>query len=370
MIYLDYSATTKTDPRVLDYFNLVSEKYFANANSPYEIGRESRAAINRAGRKILRILGCPSHEVIYTSSATEANNLVIKGVYESYKGTRKRIITDQLEHSSVVAAINVLQHQGAIIDIVHHDKDGKVDLNHLRELMKRDIALVSIGSVNSELGIRQPISEIARIVHDAGSLFHCDVTQSVGKEIVNFDVIDYLTFSAHKFYGIKGIGALLKRQGAPLVPQIHGGHSTTIYRSGTPSTPLILSLAKALDLAYHNHSHKHDKVVNMNSYLRNQLASFSKIRINSPKDALPHILNFSLRGHMSRDVVELLSKKEIYISNHSACASNTDKSLAVLALTNDEELAVSSLRVSLSHLTTKGELNHLVNEIKKVGSLK
>lgn len=367
MIYLDYSATTKTDSRITEYFNLVSEKYFANANSPYVIGHAAKKAIDRAGQKIVNLLGCANHEIIYTSSATEANNLAIKGVYESFKGTKKRIITDLFEHSSVIGTINYLQRQGAIVDIVRHEKNGKVDLKHLKELMKSDVVLVSISSVNSELGIRQPIKQIARIIHEAGGLFHCDVTQSVGKEVIDFNDADYLTFSAHKFYGIKGVGALVKRKGAPLMPQIHGGTSTTVYRAGTPSTPLILSMSKALALVLKNHASKFDKVASLNTYLRDQLSSFSKVTINSPKDALPHILNFSTRGFSSRGVVNYLSKKEIYISNHSACASNTDKSLAVLALTNDEELAMSSLRISISYLSKKSELNRLIAELKKAG---
>lgn len=367
MIYLDYSATTKTDLRVMEYFHLVSEKYFANANSPYAIGQAGKSAINLAGRRILSLLGCTNHEIIYTSSATEANNLAIKGVYESFKGTRKRIVTDLFEHSSVIATINYLQRQGAVVDIVRHGKDGKVDLKHLTELVKPDVALVSIGSVNSELGIRQPLKQIARIVHEAGCLFHCDVTQSVGKEIIDFNEIDYLTLSAHKFYGIKGIGALIKRNGTPLMPQIHGGTSTTIYRAGTPSTPLILSMAKALTLISKNHLQKTDKVTSLNTYLRGCLASFADIKINSPKDALPHILNFSICGYSSHEMLKRLSKKEIFISNHSACASNTDKSLAVLALSNDEQLASTSLRVSISHLSKKSELNRLIAELKRIG---
>jgi cysteine desulfurase len=368
VIYLDYSATTNTDSRVLRHFISASEKYFGNANSLYKIGKKSKAAINRASKEILSILGCSEHEIIYTSGATEANNLVIKGVLESFKGSKNRIITSYFEHSSIVAPINVLQKNGVVVDLVRHDVDGRIDLSHLKELLGPDVALVSIGAVNSEIGIRQPIVEIAALVHEAGSLFHCDATQSIGKEKIDLSVADYLSFSAHKFYGIKGIGALIKRHDVPLASQINGGHSTTIYRSGTPAAPLILSTKKALQLAYKNNERKYRKVAVLNAYLRRLLNKIPNAIINSPKDGIPHILNFSLIGHASRTVVKELSRLDIYISNHSACSSDTRKSLVVMALYDDQKRATSSLRVSISHLTTKLELRQLFSALKKVNT--
>lgn len=367
MIYLDYSATTKTDSRVLKYFNFASEKYFANANSLYRLGQKSKAAINRASKEILNVLGFDDHAIIYTSCATEANNLVIKGVCESLKGTKNRIITTLFEHSSNTAPINLLQKSGFIVNLVRHNENGQVDLLHLRELLGPDVALVSIGSVNSEVGIRQPIEEIASLVHEFGSLFHCDVTQSIGKEKANLQVADYVTFSAHKFFGIKGIGALVKRHNLPLTPQISGGHSTTVYRSGTPTTPLILSTKKALQIIYHNHDRKYQKVASLNVYLRKRLQEIPNVVINSPQDGLPHILNFSFLGYSSRLVVHQLSRSGIYVSNHSACSSNTRNSQTILALTGDKKRASSSIRVSLAHLTTVSELRAFITALKKVG---
>lgn len=366
MIYLDYSATTKPDNRVVKYFVKCCDKYFGNANSLYKIGRQSKSAIDRASRNICKILNLDNHDLIFTSGATEANNLAIKGVVESLPSNRKRIITSVFEHSSIVAPINFLQKKGYVIDLVHINKDGEIDLQHLRSLMSDDVALVSIGSVNSELGIRQPIGKIAAIAHQNNVLFHCDVTQSVGKEIIDFASPDLISFSAHKFYGIKGIGVLAKRKDVKLTSQIHGGHSTTIYRSGTPNTALILSLDRALRIIYRNHEKKYAKVQALNLLLQDRLAVLPNVLINSPKDALPHILNFSVLGHSSRQMVAELSRKEIYISNHSACASNTDKSLAVLVLTDDLKRAKSSLRISLSHQSKKSEIKHLIFEIKRI----
>jgi len=366
VIYLDYSATTKPDIRVLKYYNCVIDKYFANANSLYHIGRLSKGAIRKASTKILKTLGFDDHEIIYTSCATEANNLAIKGVIEA-NGDKRRIITTILEHSSIIAPINALQRKGIVVSNVRLDDDGSVDLNHLKQLMGPDVALVSIGSVNSEIGIRQPIEEIAKIVHESGALFHCDATQSIGKEIISFGVADFITFSAHKFYGMQGIGALIKRNGVSLNPQLNGGASTTVYRSGTPNTALILSLWKAINLIYEHHDQNYAKVQSLNSYLRNLLAKIPTVVINSPQEGLPHILNFSFLSHSSRCVVASLSRQEICLSNHSACSSNNRKSLAVLALTGDERRALSSLRVSISHLTTKSELRKFVAALKKVG---
>ena len=370
MIYLDYSATTKPNRAVLEYFNLVSIKYFANANSIYSIGRNSKKAIKRASEQLLNTLGFDNHEIIYTSCATEANNLAIKGAVEALKGSKNRIITNLFEHSSVVAPINILQKKGIKVSIVHHDENGRVDLEHLKSLMGPDVALVSIGSVNSEIGIRQPLFEIAKIVHEGGSVFHCDATQSIGKEVLGLHEADLVTFSAHKFYGIKGIGALVKHKDVLLTAQLHGGTSTTAYRAGTPNTPLILSLKKAVTSIYKNHAKRYAKVKLLNMYLRGLLNQIPNIIINSPKDALPHILNFSVLGVSSQKLVNDLSKKEIYLSNHSACSSNNEKSLAVLALTNDEKRALSSIRVSISHLTTKHEIDMLIKDLKKIGKEK
>lgn len=366
MIYLDYSATTKADPRVVDFFSEANSKYFANPNSLHALGKRAKHAIERTSALIAKTLGLDGYEIIFTSGATEANNLAIKGVLERYADQKKRIIATYFEHASIITPLGVMQKKGFTIDIVRHDKDGRVDLNHLRELMGDDVALVSIGSVSAEIGIRQPVEAIAAIVEQHNCLFHCDATQSIGKEIIDLRGADLITFSAHKFYGLKGVGVLAKKKDVPISTQIHGGSSTTSYRAGTPSTPLILSLGKALSLAYKNHLHRSAKVQALNDYLRSRLERIPGLAINTPSNGLPHILNFSLIGISSRKTVLALSKKEIYISNHSACSSRARKSLVVLALTGDEKRASSSLRVSLSHLSTKAEINKLVAALRQV----
>ncbi len=367
MIYLDYSATTPVDIRVLRYFENVSLTYVGNANSIHSLGKDSARVINNCSKKISSILKLDNQEIIYTSGATESNNLAIKGVLLKYANQSKQIITTYYEHSSVVASINYMRNLGFKVLIVNCNEKGVVDLEHLKKIINNDTVLVSIGSVNSEIGIRQPISAINDIVKQyKGCVFHCDMTQSIGKERIDLSKIDLISFSAHKFYGIKGIGALIKKNDLQLEPQIHGGKSTTIYRSGTPSLPLILSMGKALELIYKNFDKKYEHVSKMNLYLRKEFEKMPEIVINSSSDCLPHILNISIPSFYSKKMVKELAKNDIYISNHTACSSDASKSLAVYALTNDLKLARSSIRISLSYLTTKKELDFLIKKMKRM----
>ncbi|MDD3383595.1 MAG: cysteine desulfurase family protein [Bacilli bacterium] len=367
MIYLDYSATTPVNIKVLKYFEDVSLRYIGNANSIHSLGKNSFKAINSCSKKISSLLKLKDQEIIYTSGATESNNLAIKGIAFKYANQSKQIITTYYEHSSIIASINYMRTLGFKVQIVNSNNKGIVDLEHLKKLINDDTVLVSIGSVNSEIGIRQPINEINKIVKQhKNCIFHCDMTQSIGKERIDLSQIDLISFSAHKFYGIKGVGALIKKNNLQLDPQIHGGKSTTIYRSGTPATPLILSMGKALELMYVNFDKKYNHVAMINKYLRGELEKIKEIKINSTIECLPHILNISIPSFSSKKMVKELAKNDIYISNHTACSSDESKSLAIYALTNDLKLARTSIRISLSYLTTKKEINMLVEQIKRM----
>ena len=366
MIYLDYSATTPVNDEVLNSYIGACHNYFANPNSLHKIGFEANQMIEKATKQIADILGVKETEVIYTSGASESNNTVIKGVCEKYKNRGKHIITTNLEHSSIYGPLSFLQNKGFEVDFVNLDKDGMVDLNHLESLIRDDTILVSISAVNSEIGLRQPIEAIGKILKKYPKcLFHADITQIVGKAPIDLENVDLASFSAHKFFGMKGFGVLIKKENVNIEPLIHGGKSTTKFRSGTPAAPLIVSTAKALRLATTNLDRKYEYVKDLWFYLKDELSKIKGIVINSNNECIPHVLNFSILNIKPETMLHALEEEEIYISTQSACSSNTTKSRAVFALTNNEEVALHSLRVSISYVTTKEEIDKFIEVLKE-----
>lgn len=365
MIYLDYSATTPVNDEVLESFSEACKKYIGNPNSLHKLGFESHQIIEDATKQIAEILGVKEEEIIYTSGASESNNTVIKGVCEKYKSRGKHIITTNLEHSSIYGPLSFLQNNGFEVDFVNLDKDGMVDISHLESLIRDDTILVSISAVNSEIGLRQPIEAIGNMLKKYPKcLFHTDITQIVGKAKINLDNVDLASFSAHKFFGMKGIGILVKKENVSLEPLIHGGKSTTKFRSGTPAAPLIISTAKALRLACTNLDRKYEYVKDLWFYLKDELSKIDGIVINSNNECIPHVLNFSVLNIKPETLLHALEEDEIYISTQSACSSNTTRSRAVFALTNNEEAALHSLRVSISYVTTREEIDKFIESLK------
>jgi len=355
MIYLDYSATTMVNSEVLKSFN-DSMKYIGNPNSLHKLGVESKKLIDAATNQIANLLKIKSNEIIYTSGASESNNLAIIGTCLQYKNRGKHIITTNLEHSSIYGPINFLTDLGYEVDFVPVQKNGLIDLVEFEKLIRDDTVLVSINMVNSEIGIKQNIKEISNIIRKYPKcIFHADITQALGKIDVDLSLVDLASFSAHKIYGIKGIGALYKKDGITLTPLIHGGKSTTIYRSGTPTTNLIVSLAKSIRLCLENLENKYNHVLMLNKMLVEELKQYDKVSINSNENCIPHILNISILGVKPETMLHNLEEHDIYISTQSAC-SKGDYSKSVMTLTNNQQLASSSIRISISHITTKEEI--------------
>lgn len=365
MIYLDYSATTPVDESVLNSYIETTKKIIGNPNSLHKLGVDAKKLIDAATTQIASILGVKQTEIIYTSGASEANNTAIKGICLKYQNRGKHIITTKLEHSSILEPLNYLKKEGFEIEYVNLTEDGKVDLDDLENKIREDTILVTIASISSELGIIQPIKEIAEIVKKyPKAYFHTDITQSIGKEKIDLSMVDLASFSAQKFYGMKGIGALIKKENIVIEPLIHGGKSTTKDRSGTPPTPLIVSMAKALRLVYENFEEKQKKVKELNTYLREELEK-EHITINSPKDATPNILNITIENIKPETMLHALEEKEIYISTRTACSTSLE-SEAVFAVTKDKEKASHSLRISISYKTTKEELEIFIKTLSKV----
>lgn len=361
MIYLDYSATTPVDERVLDTFNRVCLEYPGNVNSLHSLGIKSKELEDYATNEIAKMLNVKPSEVIYTSGASESNNTAIKGICLKYQNRGKHIITTHLEHSSVTSPINYLISLGFTVDYVKIDDNGLVDMEDLKRLIRDDTILVSICMVDSEIGLRQPIKEVAKIVREYPKCYlHVDLTQALGKIDLDLSDIDLASMSGHKIFGLKGIGLLIKKENIEIEPLIHGGKSTTIYRSGTPALPLIVSMMKAMKLIMSNILGNYEYVKKLNQKITNKLKEYPLVKINSTDNSIPYVINFSLEKIKSETFIHALEVNEVYISTKSACSSKDKMSESVYALTKDKELSNHSLRISLAYKTTIEEVDRFL----------
>lgn len=365
MIYLDYSATTPVDEEVIETYSKVCREFIGNPNSLHRLGVEAKKLIDASTEQIANILKVNSSEIIYTSGASEANNMAIKGVASSFQNRGRHIITTELEHSSVLSTIEYLETKGFKVDYVKLDENGQVDLEDLDRLIDDETILVTIASVNSELGIRQDLEKISEVIRKYPKvIFHSDVTQSIGKERIDFGVLDLASMSCQKFYGMKGIGALIKKDKLNICPLIHGGKSTTVFRSGTPATPLIVSFAKALRLVYENFDERYRYVSDLNHQLLNRLVML-EVNVNSNDYSIPHIVNVSFKNIKPETMQHALEEEDIYVSTQTACSTG-DYSRAVYAITNDKDLASHSIRISLSYKTSYEEIEKFVEVFSKL----
>lgn len=366
LYYFDYAANTPVDTGVIEYFSKESTRYTANPNSSHFLGREAKARMEQITDHIAGMLDVNMSEIIYTSGASEANNLAIKGIAHAHRQHGKHIISTSLEHSSVSGALTFMQSQGYEIDLLDVTGDGIVDMQHLMELLREDTIFVSICYVDSELGVQQPIAEIGKLLKDyPNCYFHTDATQAVGKIPICLDNVDMMTFAPHKFYGINGCGVLVKRENVILEPLIHGGVSTTMYRSGTPDLAHAASIEKALEIALEEMDLRYSYISRLKEELMKFLQNYTKVRINSTRFSIPHIINLSVKGVKAPVFVKALEEEGICVSIKSACSVANTPSRPVYAVTKDRKNAMASWRISLSHLTTQEELEYFVKAFDK-----
>ena len=352
MIYLDDTANTPVDPTVLAAFCAAETRYFGNPNADHPAGQAARAALARTTEAIARLLGVQPGEIIYTSGATEANDLAVKGLAQAAAPAGRHILTTALSHASVRGALDALRQAGDTVERVPVGADGKIDLAALRRMLRADTVLLSVCAVDSELGAVQPIEPLADLLSAYPNCrLHVDATQAVGKLPLTLAGVDAMSFAPHKFNGLNGVGILYKRSRVPLTPQIGGGAGATPYRSGTPALALAVSAEKALELALTHQAARVRAVRERNALLRAALLRYPAVRINSPADAVPHILNLSVRGVKGTTFQRALADRGVCVSVRSACSSDGAPSEAVLAVTGDRRNALSSWRISLSHLT-------------------
>ena len=366
MIYLDNSATTMVDDRVLETFNKVCKNYPGNSNSLHSLGIKSKELEDYATEKISNLLGVKPSEIIYTSGASESNNTVLKGVASKYKNRGNHIITTPLEHSSVLETCKYLESKGFIIDYVKIKDNGLIDIEDLERLLTDNTILVSVAYVDSELGIRQDIDTIGKIVKKYPKCyFHVDATQAIGKIKVDPTSIDFISMSAHKIFGLKGIGLLIKKDNIVIDNLIHGGKSTTIYRSGTPALPLICSLMKALELVIPNIDKNYEYVSSLSRKIKDNLKKYDNIHINSTENSIPYIINFSVIGVKPETFIHTMEEEDIYLSTKSAC-STSDVSLSVDSIYHNREISMSSIRISLSYKNTEEEIDKFIKAFDKI----
>lgn len=358
MIYLDYAAATPIDNEVLDTYYEISKKYYANPNSSHKMGLEAKELIKECTNNIANTLNVLPEEIIYTSGATESNNLVIKGICERYKNRGKHILISALEHNSIVSAVTSMSEKGFEVEVIPVTKEGIIDIEALKDMLRKDTILVSICTVDSEIGLKQPLNEISKVLKEyPNTIFHTDASQAVGKVDIDYSLVDLATITPHKFYGPTGIGILVKKKNIDLKPQIEGGKSTTIYRSGTPSLPLIAASSKAISLAINNQNNRNNHIKELSNIVKDTLSKYNNVYINNTNDSIPHTINFSIKGIPALEVQRKLEEHNIYLSTKTSCCPIETPSKLVYALTKDKSLSSSSLRLSISHLTIKEEID-------------
>ena len=360
MVYLDYSATTPVIDDVFDSYNTVTKEYFGNANSLHSLGLKSRELLSSARKQICEILKIKDDEMIFTSGATEANNRALIGVCLSRKKFGNHIIVSTLEHPSIYEICKYLESVGFKISYVNVDSEGVVDLEHLKSLINDKTILVSICGVNSETGVRQPLRTIKQVVKKENNncYLHSDLTQGLGKIKINLDDVDLASFSAHKIYAPKGIGMLYKKDGVNIVPIMFGSDNS--HEIGTPALPLIVSFAKAIRLMYANFKEKEEIVSLCAKRLLDGLKKYDGIKLNRSKYTIDNILSISLMDIKPETFIHAMEKHDIYISSNTACSSGKS-STSVMAIYNDINRANTTIRISISYLTTEKEIDLFLN---------
>lgn len=367
LIYLDYTANAPVEPAVLERFVRVERGAIGNPNSLHQAGRTAAAQMEAVTAHIASMLGVSPDALIYTSGASEANNLAVKGLTRACRHAGRHILTTPLEHPSVSGSLTALQETGYEVEMLPLDGGGRIDLEALPGLIRPDTVLVAVSAVDSELGAIQPVAAIAQTVSRFPNChLHVDATQAIGKLPFSFSGIDTVSFTAHKFGGLNGCGMLVRGRDVVLEPLIHGGHSTTLYRSGTPALALAASMETALELALGGLEARLERVTRLNRLLRDGLRTNPAVTINSPQDASPYILNLSVEGFRGAQLRDRLDERGFCVSVKSACSVENTPSRAVMAIARNRRRALSAFRVSLSHQTTEEELHAFLNTLDQL----
>lgn len=375
-IYLDYSATTPVDPRVAEkMIPYLVEKFGNPASRSHAFGWEAEAAVEEAREEVAKLVNADPKEIIWTSGATESDNLAIKGAAHFYSGKGKHVITVKTEHKAVFDTCRELEREGFEVTYLDVREDGLIDLDVFRAALRPDTILVSVMFVNNEIGVIQPIAEIGEICRAKGIIFHVDAAQATGKVDIDLQQlkVDLMSFSAHKTYGPKGIGALYVRRKprVRLEAQMHGGGHERGFRSGTLATHQIVGMGEAFRIAREEMAAESKRIRILRDRLLTGLLDIEHVHINGDLEhRIPHNLNISFAYVEGESM--LMAIKDLAVSSGSACTSaSLEPSYVLRALGRDDELAHSSIRFTIGRFNTEEEIDYAIRLLHdKIGKLR
>lgn len=369
MIYFDNASSTKPSKEVLEAYLNAAENYYENPNSIHKLGMKNLNEINRIRGRILKALNLSQdYEVVFTSGATESNNLGIIGYYNKNKNRGNHVITTKIEHDSVLNVFKHLEENGAQVTYLDVNDQGEIDIEEFKKVINKNTILVSIMPVNNELGFVLNIDEISKIVRTFPKcVLHCDCVQTLGKYPFDYNLADMITISGHKINGLKGSGVLIKKKRIGLEPLVYGGGQENGLRSGTMDYPGILALCVAIENTVKNFPINYKKVGDLRGYLVENLKNCEEIKLNLFKKQCPFVLNITLKTKKASVVVEALSNEDILVSSVSACNSRREApSHVLLALRRPEEEAYNSIRLSFNKNNTLDEAKTFVDVFTRV----
>lgn len=370
MIYLDNAATTKADQDVIDSFVKVNQSLYFNPNSPHQAGLQAEQVLKQAKEEIDGALNLNHlYHIVFTSGATESNNMALKGIAYRKRETANEIITSVLEHPSVLEVMRYLEEkQGFKLKYVDVKSDGKIDTEHLKSLMSDKVGLVTCMYVNNIMGQIQPIQDIVNILKDyPRAHLHVDAVQALGKVSMNLNGVDSLSLSGHKFNGLKGQGLLIIKNIQNIEPVVHGGGQEYGLRSGTVNLPMAVSMVKSIKLTMGRLDEASRKLNKMNQSVRTFLEEFRGVYINSPKDSAPQIINVSFPGVKGEVLVNAFSKHGVMISTTSACSSKRGKlNEVLLAMGVPDARIEGSIRISMGVHTTEEDIQRFKEVFEQV----
>ncbi len=371
MIYLDYAATTPINDEVYESYCKLMKNYFANSSSIHKMGLKANEFLEASRESIASLIMVKKNEIIFTSGASESNNLAIYGVINSYRNKGNRIITSKIEHPSIINVMKSLEQKGYDVIYLDVNEEGKINLVELEEQLKTPTILVSIMHVNNEVGFINDVDKIGKLCHKYDALFHSDITQSIGKIKVDLTNIDLASFSSHKLFAPKGSGVLVKKEKIKLTPLIYGGGQEFNYRSGTSNWLVNVSFAKALRLALSKEQENYFQVSKLWDKLYEGFKDIELIHINSKKGCSPYIFNFSIATLTSEVLVHTLEDKGFCVSTVSACGSKVSNgSYVIKSLYDNDKYASSSIRVSLASFIKEEEIDLFVKSVKEIIGVK